>query len=154
MPAISSLVKNLANKYPDITFARGDYAHWSPSKRTVYYHPSEPHAEWIILHETAHGLLGHQDYSKDIELIRIEQQAWHYATKTLSPLFGITIDPEFIETQLDTYRDWIHTKSTCPTCQSNGIESRTGHYQCLHCGGQWRVNTGIATAIRRFVATA
>ena len=153
MLATSSLIKKLRSKFPELTFTPGEYARWSPSERTVYYNPTEPHAMWVILHEAAHGLLEHTEYSHDIELLKLERQAWHHASTVLAPVFGIAIDPEFIETQLDTYRDWLHAKSTCPTCHSNGIESAAGHYQCLHCAGSWRVNKGINTAIRRYAAS-
>lgn len=153
MPAISSLIAKLAASYPEITFSTGEYAYWSTSQKTVFYCPHEPHAAWVILHETAHSLLDHQDYSRDIELLRLEQEAWSYATTLLAPRFGITIDPEFIETQLDTYRDWLHSKSTCPACQSNGLEQAKHHYTCLHCQTSWHTNTGIDVEIRRFITT-
>lgn len=151
MQAISSLITKLISSYPEITFSIGEYAYWSPSKRTVFYSPGEAHAAWVILHETAHGLLKHSDYKRDIELVRLEQEAWSYAVATLAPRFGITIDPDFIEAQLDTYRDWLHNKSTCPSCQSNGLEQLAHHYICPHCTTSWHTNTGIDAGIRRFV---
>lgn len=153
MLAISSLVKKLRNKFPEFTFTRGDTARWSPSEHTVYYNPNEPHAAWVILHETAHGALSHTEYSRDIELLRLEHQAWHHAKTILAPLFNITIDQEFIETQLDTYRNWLHAKSTCPGCHSSGLETSAGTYQCPHCTSTWKVNRGIDSAIRRYVTT-
>ncbi len=154
MPATSSLIKKLAAKFPYLTFSEGAYAHWTPTERVVYYNSNEPHAEWVILHETAHGILDHHTYSRDIELIKLERQAWDYAAETLAPLFGIPIDNEFIEAQLDTYRDWLHIKSTCPSCQSNGIEQTKQQYLCPHCGQTWQTNTGINVGIRRFKQTA
>ncbi len=148
-----SLANKLAKAYPNLTFTQGEHAHWSPDKQTVYYSLRESHAAWVLLHEAAHGLLGHTNYNRDIELLTIERDAWQYAAHTLAPQFNLSIDPEFVETQLDTYRDWLHAKSTCTTCQSNGIEHAKHRYQCLHCGSTWRVNTGIDVHIRRF-ATA
>lgn len=153
MPATSSLVKKLATNYPEITFSPGNAAHWSADTQTVYYDLSEPHADWVLLHETSHGLLSHSQYTRDIELVRIERQAWNYAASTLAPKFGIQIDSAFIEAQLDTYRDWLHIKSTCPSCQSNGYESLKHHYACLHCGANWRTNAGVDVGVKRYITT-
>lgn len=153
MQATSSLITKLAASFPSLTFAEGEYAHWSPSTKTVFYCPHEPHATWVMLHETAHGVLAHHDYSRDIELLRLEQEAWAYVTAVLAPRFDIIIDSEFIEAQLDTYRDWLHSKSTCPACQSNGYEDTKHHYRCLHCNTSWHTNTGINVEVRRFITT-
>lgn len=152
MHATSSLAQKLAHKYPLLTFAPATVAHWSSLDNTVYYNSDEQHADWVLLHETAHGLLGHRDYMRDIKLLAVEREAWHYAATVLAPQFDITVDSDFIETQIDTYRDWLHAKSTCPTCQSTGYETSQQHYSCVHCGAAWRTNTGIDTEIRRFVA--
>lgn len=149
MPAISSLVQQLENSYPALKFAKGPSARWSPTETTVYYDPHESHADWVLLHETAHGVLGHNGYRRDVELLQLERAAWHHAMTVLAPIFAIDIASDFIETQLDTYRDWLHSKSTCPTCQSTGFEQTQQHYTCIHCGASWRVNIGIETAVRR-----
>lgn len=151
MPAISSLVKTLKANHPELTFRTGEFAHWSTSTQTVFYNTSEPHADWILLHETSHALLRHTEYVRDIDLLKIERQAWNYAIRTLAPRYNITIEPSFIESQLDTYRDWLHAKSTCPSCQSNGIETRKHTYSCLHCGSIWRTNAGVEVGVRRYI---
>lgn len=151
MAATSSLAKKLARSYPSITFVRGDYAHWAPRSQTVFFDPNEGHADWILLHETAHALLNHRDYVRDIELLKLERAAWDYATSTLAKDHGVEIDPDFVESHLDTYREWLHAKSTCPHCQSNGLEQAKHHYLCLHCGSTWRTNTGTTSSIRRYI---
>lgn len=153
MPATSSLSKKLARNYPGLTFTRGERAHWSPATHTVFYDSRDTHADWILLHETAHGILDHQEYALDIELLQLERAAWHYATTVLAPQYDISIDVDFVEAHLDTYRDWLHAKSTCPHCQSNGIEQTKHRYLCLHCGGTWRTNTGVDAGIRRYSHT-
>lgn len=152
MPAISSLVHQLANNYPSLIFTEGRIARWSSEEATVYYNPREPHAEWVLLHETAHGILGHANYTRDIELLRLEHSAWHHATTVLAPQFDIVIESEFVETQLDTYRDWLHAKSTCPSCQSNGFEQHKHQYHCPHCQTNWQTNTGMDVGVQRVVA--
>lgn len=153
MPAISSLIQQLASSYPSLKFVEGESAHWSSAESTVYYCPDEPHTEWVVLHEVAHGLLKHVEYTRDIELLRLEHTAWQYAKTVLAPKFGTIIDTEFIETQLDTYRDWLHAKSTCPFCQSNGFEKDKHHYHCPHCQTDWHTNTGIDVDVRRYQTT-
>lgn len=153
MRAISSLVKKLAANYPDLKFAIAKTAHWSSTEKTVYYNPEEPHASWTLLHETAHALLNHDNYCRDIDLLKMERDAWNYANGTLAPVYGIAIATNFIEVHLDTYRDWLHAKSTCPTCSSTGFEHRKHSYRCLHCGSAWRTNAGTAAQIRRYVTT-
>lgn len=150
MRTTSSLVQHLASTYPDFVFAESAQAHWSPTEQIVYYNSAESHAQWIILHETAHALLGHRDYSRDIELLAIERDAWQYATEHLAPMLNISIDKDFIETHLDTYRDWIHAKSTCPNCQSTGIEQAKHSYLCIHCNHTWHVNAGVDVHTRRY----
>jgi len=153
MRAMSSLIKNLESKFPDITFAEGPRAHWSPDTQTVYYNPKEQHADWVLLHETSHAALNHHRYVRDIELLDIEREAWNYAVEQLAPQCSLAIDPTFIETQLDTYRDWIHSKSTCPHCQSNGFERQKHSYCCPHCGSSWQTNIGIDVGIRRVISS-
>lgn len=150
MRSMSSLVAKLANNHPGIAFTIGNTARWSRDEQTVYHNPGEPHADWVLLHETAHALLDHSDYARDIELLALEREAWEYASHTLAPDYGVCINPAFINEHLDTYRDWLHAKSTCPACQSNGYESSPQQYACVHCGGTWHTNTGVDREIRRF----
>lgn len=153
MRSTSSLVAKLANNHQTINFRLGETARWSQDEQTVYYNPTEPHADWVLLHETAHALLGHSEYIRDIVLLRMEREAWDYAARSLAPAHGISIDSTFIDEHLDTYRDWIHAKSTCPTCQSNGYEIAPRGYTCVHCGNNWYTNTGVDREIRRFQTT-
>ena len=150
MPATSSLLKKLANDHPQFIFAPGSPARWSPDNHTVYYDADDPQLEWNTLHELAHALLNHTNYTRDIELLKIESQAWEYARDTLAPHYALTIDQTFIDEQIDTYRDWLHTKSTCPHCGSSGVETTRARYTCPHCGSTWHTNTGIDVAIRRY----
>lgn len=149
MPATSSLIRKLANRFADFRFIAADEAHWSPQTHAVYYNPHEAHAEWVLLHETAHAILEHRQYARDIELLAMERAAWDYAIDSLGPDFSIQIDREFAEQQIDSYRDWLHAKSTCPSCQSNGLEVDKHQYTCLQCHATWRTNTGIDVGIRR-----
>lgn len=146
----SSLVAKLTQDYPEYRFIQGPVSRWESKHTTIHYNPSEAHSDWVVLHELAHACLAHASYQRDIELLQMEREAWHYAKTSLAPRYAIEIDPEFIEDHLDTYRDWLHTKSTCPACSLNGMELAKHRYQCLACGHQWRTNAGTKTRVTRY----
>ncbi len=121
---------------------------WSPKEQTIYY---ETTGDTIsLLHEVAHAALGHKDYSRDIELLKMERQAWDYTAGTLASAYGISVPNDYIEQMLDTYRDWLHDRSLCPNCEANGIQSDKKQYRCLACGTQWHVNDARTCALRRY----
>lgn len=150
MPQTTLLVDKLRADFPAITFTEGETSHWSHTAQTVFYCPNEPQLDWILLHELAHALLQHAEYQRDIELLGMERDAWEYARKQLAPPYNIAIDPDFIEDQLDTYRDWLHTKSTCPRCTLTGMEVRKHHYRCLGCQHTWKTNRGTQVRVHRY----
>lgn len=151
MPHSSSLVAKLQCDHPHITLTAHDgAAYWSSAQRTVFYNPNEPHADWILLHEMSHALLQHSSYRKDIELLAMERDAWQYAARTLAPRYSMHIDEDFIQDSLDSYRDWLHAKSTCPRCQLTGAELAPRRYHCAACGNQWHVNEARTCHVRRY----
>jgi len=103
----------------------------------------------LLLHELAHALLNHIDYSRDIELLVMERQAWDKA-KELATKYDLEIEDEFIQSNLDTYRDWLHSRSTCPKCNANGLQIKSSLYHCLACNNKWRVNEARTCALRRY----
>lgn len=149
MPSITSLINKLRIEFPDFRFAPDSDFRWSPNEKTVYYGASSGDTA-SLLHELAHAILNHGDYTRDIELIQIERDAWNHAQSTLSPKYGVHISDDLIEDSLDTYRDWLHARSTCPDCQATGVQTKKHHYKCLVCGGVWRVNDARVCALRRY----
>lgn len=136
---MKKLVAKLQRDFPQFTFVTGDIAHWSPEKQEITYNSTnEAHAVWTLLHELCHGILGHQRYSSDANLIQKEAAAWQQAQK-LASQYGITIDIDHIEDCLDTYRDWLHKRSTCPECSSQGIQRTSELYSCFNCQTTWKV---------------
>jgi len=148
MPSISSLVAKLVATYPAVHFEVGPEFMWSPTRQTIYYNPAQPHASALLLHELAHALLGHDDYRRDIELISLERQAWDKAG-TLTAQFGVLIDEDTRENHLDSYRDWLHARSTCPNCSAVGYQMKKSLYHCVACDASWRVNEARVCALRR-----
>ena len=149
MDAISDLSKQLAAAYSDITFIEGDEFMWSPTKRTVTFNSSEPSGSALLLHELGHAVLGHANYSRDVELIAMEVDAWQQA-RTLASTYSVTLNEDHIEDHLDTYREWLHARSLCPQCNATGLQSNTRQYRCLACTHEWRVNEARICALRRY----
>jgi hypothetical protein len=145
----SDLLPNIISQFPQLSFVVGEEFRWSPQKKTITYNLEDPHLTARLLHEVAHAELGHHEYERDIELIAYERDAWHYAKATLSPLFGVIIDSDTIEDDLDTYRDWLHARSTCPECSATGIQTNEKEYTCVACRTVWTVNQAIGCGLKR-----
>lgn len=138
---MKKLVTALQSSYPDITFNEGTIFRWTPSTRSITYTDrGKEHNTWSLLHELGHAILNHQAYSSDIELLQKEVAAWRQAI-ALAANFDITIDTEHIENCLDSYRDWIHKRSTCPECSLQGIQRSSEQYFCLNCRHTWKVTS-------------
>ncbi len=149
MPSIASLLSKLQADYPSLQFAASHEFRWSPDELTVFYDKDSDDVA-SLLHELAHALLQHQAYTRDIELIELEQSAWHYAVTTLASGYEVAIDEDIVQSSLDTYRDWLHARSTCPGCGATGVQTRKSTYACLACPTNWRVNDARICALRRY----
>lgn len=126
---------------PGITFEAGKSFYWSPHKSTVTYNSSHLGKEpgiWSLLHETAHAQLEHTIYKTDFELLLLEVAAWEHA-KEIAHSLKLNIDEDHVQDCLDTYRDWLHRRSTCPTCGSVGLQHSISEYNCHNCNTTWHV---------------
>jgi len=148
MPSTSSLLNKLRADYPHFQFIAGREFRWSPDEQTIFYDDSTDDPA-SLLHELAHATLGHQGYTRDIELIEMEQSAWQHATATLASRYRIVVSEDIVESSLDTYRDWLHARSTCPNCNATGLQTRKSIYACMACRTQWHVNDARICALRR-----
>ena len=151
MPSTNSLLLSLQSEYPKLLFTPGDRFAWSPDAHTVFYDTADPDNTDLLLHELGHGLLGHRDYSKDIELVAMETEAWDKAIELANDR-GITIEDETVQNNLDTYREWLHARSTCPSCEATGYQTGKSEYRCVACSHEWRVNEARICALRRYSA--
>ena len=146
----NKLLQKLHVDYPELLFAPGEDFMWSSRRRTVYYAPHEA-ADLLLLHELGHAIKAHEDFAFDIELIAQEREAWDIARSHLAQTYEIVLDEELIENALDTYRNWLHARSTCPTCDLTGIQTKTSTYVCVNCRCSWRPNDARRCALRRYV---
>ena len=151
MPSISLRVQKLKAAHPTLTFTQSEHFSWSPSEQTIFYTPQHPHAAALLLHELSHALLKHRQYHYDIELIAMETAAWKEAEKQAAT-YNTRLEDAVVQDHLDTYRDWLHARSTCPECSANGYQLRAATYQCPACSHQWRVNEARLCALRRYSA--
>lgn len=131
------------------TFVQGDAFRWSPSSFIIYYpRLDSPEDIWSLLHEIAHGELGHATYDLDIELVGHEAAAWEYAARKLAPAYELAIDEDYLQDHLDTYRAWLDKRSTCPNCGQNGLQTKNT-YRCINCRCLWRANDARICELRR-----
>ena len=138
---MNTLLVKLQNSYPKIAFQAASRFYWSPKDQVVYYDPSKKDApaKWALLHELSHGILAHTTYRTDFELLQLEASAWAKA-KEVAKMYKITIDEDHLQDCLDTYRDWLHARSTCPACQEHGVQRDNKVYTCINCGNEWHVS--------------
>lgn len=123
----------------EFSFIVGTTFSWSPETKTITYKVSNHNeAAWSLLHELAHAKLGHTTYNTDFELLTLEVQAWNYSKKEAKK-YGLIIDGNYIEDCLDSYRDWLHRRSTCPTCGTAGLQQTQTEYHCHNCNTVWHV---------------
>ncbi len=140
---MKQFVKQLQEAYPDLSFQQDSRFYWNPQDNIICYVPGDTSTEaiWSLLHELAHGLLQHKNYQTDLELLFMEAEAWEHA-KILQHKHasGQPIDEEHIQDCLDTYRDWLYSRSVCPKCDQVGIQKQKHEYQCINCVRAWRVS--------------
>jgi hypothetical protein len=140
-PSLSTLIPRIAADYPALEFVEGNRFSWHAGKKYISFKRAGPdgeHSMWALLHELGHALLSHTSYRYDIELLQLEASAWEKACD-LATAYGIKIDDDYIQDCLDTYRDWLHMRATCPTCLSRSLQTSPQHYYCLNCHTEWSV---------------
>lgn len=152
MPSTPSLIESLEAAYPHITFQGGEQFEWQPKNATIVYDHDDPLFEARLLHEVGHATLKHATYDRDIDLIAMERDAWQVAKMELAPKVSVAIDGDIIHHDMDTYRDWLHARSTCPHCGSTGLQIKKHEYKCVTCLKTWRVNEARTCQLRRWRA--
>ncbi|MES2876360.1 MAG: hypothetical protein V4678_02715 [Patescibacteria group bacterium] len=153
MPSTVLLLDTVSAEFTEVTFRAGDSFEWQPSESTIVYDPEDPHFEPRLLHEIGHSLLKHRSYDRDIDLIAMERDAWQTARLDLAQRFGVNVPGDIIHHDMDSYRDWLHARSTCPHCSSNGIQIKKREYKCVTCLQTWRVNEARSCSLRRYRLT-
>lgn len=139
--APTELLTRLSELIPGVEFVADDAFTWSPATRAVHYQGQQlnnTEGQARLLHESGHALCNHTTYISDFSLLQMELDAWEKA-KVLAQQMGLRLPAEFIEDCLDTYRDWLHRRSTCPTCGSVSMQQSSHYYRCHNCMSSWNV---------------
>jgi len=132
----------LLEKFPTYNFVEGDCFLWSPKYKVIVYNPeiiNTDEGRLGLLHEIAHALLDHRIYKYDMELLKMELEAWTEA-KRLAAGLNVPINQEHIKRAISSYDDWLTRRATCPDCESFGAQSGRDSYKCFTCGAKWSVN--------------
>ena len=128
---MEELVEKIRVDYPEFRFVEGRKFAFRPPK-TVVLGPPEPAQELLLLHEVGHAVLEHNDFKTDVGRLKMEVGAWEKA-RELADTYGIEFDEEVMQEELDTYRDWLHKKSCCPSCKLTRFQDTDGVYHCPRC---------------------
>lgn len=138
---LDALLERIAADYPDLQFIESAHFSWHAGRKHVSFKTagdSVQHNMWALLHELGHALLGHADYKHDIELLQLEVAAWEQA-RGLASHYCMEIEENYIQDCLDTYRDWLHLRATCPTCFARSLQASQTLYHCHNCQTEWSV---------------
>src|SRR5579884_2643189 len=108
---MDKLIERIRVTYPGLVFTAAKQFYWSPASGEIFYKANArgKKADWSLLHETGHALLGHQNFAADLDLLQLEVSAWQMAEQLAGEL-GLKIDEDHIQDCLDTYRDWLYKR--------------------------------------------
>lgn len=149
----SKLLQKLKNDFPDIAFKQAGHFAWnSKNSQISYLNPTKANQENEfcnkLLHELAHAKLGHQDYSSDAELLKIESAAWCLA-KDLATKYSVQFNKDEQARSMDSYIDWASSRSRCPKCKKNGLQMTKTDFICPSCVHKWNVGRSRFTRTYR-----
>lgn len=140
-PNPDTLLLLLKKDYPELAFVQASRFSWHAGKKHISYTEAsmqDIRGIWALLHELGHALLKHTDYKSDMELLNIEVAAWDKA-RSLATNYSLSVDEEYIQDSLDSYRDWLHVRSACPVCHEHCLQVDFRTYRCHNCGTRWDV---------------
>lgn len=139
---MEALASRLSALLPGIVIQAGEALCWSPKTGIITYRldDASPENLWGLLHEAGHAKLQHTTYASDMELLLLEVAAWEEAL-TIGRQLGSEINQEHIQDCLDTYRDWLHQRSTCPRCGIVSFQASPKQYRCYNCAKNWAVSS-------------
>ncbi len=142
------LINQLESDY-QVNLVVADDFHYSHQQNSIFYDPKVDNWQLLLIHELAHFLLKHQNYQFDRQLLKMETDAWELVKDELATKYQIKIDYDLIENTLDSYRDWLYSRSRCPKCNSIGNQFDKNKYKCLNCDSIWKVNQAKFVGLKR-----
>lgn len=133
---MQELLERLKVDYPNLRFRAGKRFSFRPPRTIIFVlglQADEQNSYGLqLLHEVGHAVLEHKNFATDPERLAMERAAWEQA-RVLCGRYGVEYNEEFVEGELDTYRDWLHQKSRCPRCGLTRYQTRDGEYHCPGC---------------------
>lgn len=141
----NKLLEALKSDYPHLQFCAGKNDSWSAQNQRISY--SEPINPYRLLHEVGHAILDHTDYRLDVELLKIEVDAWVKA-REIAPKYNLEIDQALIDDCLETYKRWLLKQALCPECRLAGIQGNDRLYSCPNCQTRWSVPLRLGCDIK------
>ncbi|MBQ6355310.1 hypothetical protein IJJ18_02745 [Candidatus Saccharibacteria bacterium] len=141
--SLVNLLNYLETAYPNFRFKVGNRFKFCYPNQISLENPENsaiPPAFFALqtLHELGHALCKHKDYNTDVSRLKIERAAWEAAKTAYEKLPDdlrntFKWDKDYVEDSLDTYRDWLHKKSTCKTCGLTCYQTPDGKWHCPRC---------------------
>ena len=147
------LLARLQHDYPDLNFELGPTFSWNLKDRRITYLPPNKATESNrcsnkLLHELAHSMLEHTDYKSDANLLKIESSAWNLAEE-LCKTYGIKFNKKEQSESLSSYVEWASSRSQCPECKKNGLQTSQTEFLCPNCSHKWKVGKSRFTRTYR-----
>ncbi len=136
---INIILQHIKTNYPYISYKKSEKSYWDPEIKTIYHNPKKELADVTFLHELGHAICEHKQYKYDTDLLKMELEAWQKARK-ISKKVRIKLDNNYIEDCMDSYRNWLHSRSKCPECSQNSLQNSKLEYVCLNCGCIWQTS--------------
>ena len=128
----ATFLAKVRGDYPEVKFVAGKRFSFRPPRTVVFCDEPDDTAPLLLLHELGHFLTGRFDFKTEVERLKIEVMAWEKA-KELAPLYGVFVDEDLIENELDSYRDFLHQKSRCPLCGLTRFQTPDSVFHCPKC---------------------
>lgn len=143
---MADLLERLREDYPGMRFREGKKFAFRPARTIIFEMMSgaddgeaaggagneQRFWQLQLLHELGHAILEHKNFATDPERLKMERAAWEKA-RELCNIYNVAYDEEFVEAELDTYRDWLHQRSRCSKCGLTRFQTRDGKYHCPGC---------------------
>lgn len=126
------LVERVQRDYPQLRFKAGKKFTFRPPRTIIFVRTEQIGGQLQLMHELGHVRLEHRFFRTDVERLKMERAAWEEAHK-ICEQYGVAYDEEFVEQQLDSYREWLHRRSQCPVCGLTRYQSGSGEYHCPGC---------------------
>lgn len=148
------MFNKIIKEYQELNFISGEAFSWNPQNKTITYRQKENDDNFLasLMHEIAHAKLNHSFFKYDINLLKMERDAWAMASLLIEN-FRTSLDQNYVEDCMDSYRDWLYSRSKCPKCHYLGIQSDINTYSCIYCSIAWRVPDSRLCTIKRKILT-